>query len=420
MITATTPDNPQPEVLLIDYYHQRYKPDQPSFGKSDRTYHGAIHHFGDFLKMLPTTDPANLDRIAEFKGWMLSHRMLMLATASTYSKVVAAILRHANATEPPEPHAMLPGSIGEFLTSYAASRHDVQPATRQKIDQDCRDLICFFGPDKPLSDINHGDADAYRRHLSSLEGRGLSVNTVRRICGRAKMFFRSAARNKLIESSPFDDMRNTNVRANHARFYFVTKEEAAKVLAACPDHNWRTLFALARFGGLRNPSETLILRWSDVDFKTGRMTVRSPKTAHIEGHESRVVPIFTELRPYLLAAREADPDAEHVVNLRESSGPNPKSNLRTGLVRIILKAGLKPWPKQWQNLRASRQTELCQEFPAHVVCNWLGNSIIVAAEHYLRTVESDFAKAAGMAAPSGAKQSAMSKLRGLFGKGGDS
>ena len=44
---------------------------------------------------------------------------------------------------------------------------------------------------------------------------------------------------------------------------------------------------------------------------------------------------------------------------------------------------MKPWPRLWHNLRASRQTELADQFPAHVVCQWLGNSEDVAREHYL-------------------------------------
>lgn len=68
-------------------------------------------------------------------------------------------------------------------------------------------------------------------------------------------------------------------------------------------------------------------------------------------------------------------------------------NLRTQLSRIIGKAGLKPWPKLFHNLRATRETELAAEFPLHVVCEWIGNSQPVAARHYLRVTENDFKKA---------------------------
>ncbi len=49
--------------------------------------------------------------------------------------------------------------------------------------------------------------------------------------------------------------------------------------------------------------------------------------------------------------------------------------------------------KLFQNLRATRQVELCQEFPEHVVCSWIGNSPSVVREHYLRTTEEHFQQA---------------------------
>ncbi len=152
------------------------------------------------------------------------------------------------------------------------------------------------------------------------------------------------------------------------------------------------MFALSRYGGLRCPSEHLALRWDGIDWERGRMRVWSPKTAHHEGHESRTVPIFPELRPYLEAAWDrAEDRATFVV-----AGPfrSTAKNRRTQLRRIVMRAGLSPWPKPWHNLRASRQTELEESFPSHVVCAWIGNSERVAREHYLQVTESHFQKAA--------------------------
>ena len=63
-------------------------------------------------------------------------------------------------------------------------------------------------------------------------------------------------------------------------------------------------------------------------------------------------------------------------------------------MKIIRRAGLKPWPKLFQNLRSTRQTELAEKHPLHVVCAWLGNKAAVAAEHYLQVTDADFSKAA--------------------------
>jgi integrase len=82
----------------------------------------------------------------------------------------------------------------------------------------------------------------------------------------------------------------------------VTREETVRVLAACPDHHWRTIVALARFGGLRTPSETLSLRWQDIDWEAGRIVVPSRKTEHYAGKASRTIPLFPELKPILAEA----------------------------------------------------------------------------------------------------------------------
>jgi integrase len=148
----------------------------------------------------------------------------------------------------------------------------------------------------------------------------------------------------------------------------VTREEITKVLAACPDAQWRVIVALSRFGGLRCPSDQLALTWGDIDWEANRMTVRSPKTEHHAGGDCRVVPIFPELRPHLEAAFDEAPEGTiHVITRYRDN----TQNLRTQFRRIILRAGLTPWPKAFHNLRATRENELAEEFPLHVVCSGL-------------------------------------------------
>ena len=120
------------------------------------------------------------------------------------------------------------------------------------------------------------------------------------------------------------------------------------------------------------------------------MIVHSPKTEHHEGRDWRVVPIFPELRSYLEQAWDLAEEGEEFVVTKIRSG---QSNLRTTFNKIIKRAGLTPWPKLFQNLRASRQTELQESFPTHVVCKWMGNSPKIAQQHYLQTTEEHFHKA---------------------------
>jgi len=165
----------------------------------------------------------------------------------------------------------------------------------------------------------------------------------------------------------------------------------AKVLDACPDSQWRLVVALCRYGGLRCPSELVRLQLADVDWDAGRVRVTSPKTAHHEGKGERFIPLFPELRPYLEAVwYEAPEGATHFITRYR----DPAQNLRTTFQKIIHRAGLKPWLKLFQNLRSSRQTELEESYPSHVVCAWMGNSWTVAQKNYLQVTDEHFAKAA--------------------------
>jgi hypothetical protein len=51
--------------------------------------------------------------------------------------------------------------------------------------------------------------------------------------------------------------------------------------------------------------------------------VPSPKTAHHEGKDSRVIPIFPELMPYLRDAFDAaEPGTEYIINRHRDSNAN--------------------------------------------------------------------------------------------------
>jgi hypothetical protein len=183
----------------------------------------------------------------------------------------------------------------------------------------------------------------------------------------------------------------------------VTREEAQKVLDACPCNQWRLLFALARYGGLRTPSESLALTWADINWEKNLMVVRQPKLEHLEGRATRLVPIFPELRPFLEQCfDEAEPGALHVITRYRGDSA---VNLRTQLERILCRAGLTAWPKLWQNLRSTRQTELAETMPMHKVCKMIGNSPLVANTHYLQVRDEDYERAASV--PTGAMPRAL-------------
>ncbi|MGA2068568.1 MAG: tyrosine-type recombinase/integrase [Thermoguttaceae bacterium] len=281
--------------------------------------------------------------------------------------------------------------LGRFLDEYIANRTSKKPLTIIAYKQTRRFLCEYFGATRPLDKITAGHAEEFREDMLAR----MAENTARRHCGRSKQFFRVAVKRRLITANPFDDTGPCSIIENRDRDRFVTREEAAKVLEACPDAEWRLLFALSRYGGLRCPSEHLGLRWQDVDWERSKFKVRSPKTER-KGKPFRWVPLFPELRPHLealyFAFLETGELPEHVITRYRDSNVN----LRTKLLRIIERAGLEPWPKLFQNLRATRATELVsQGWPEYKVCAWLGHTEAVAKKHYWQVTDDDYQRAAG-------------------------
>jgi integrase len=181
--------------------------------------------------------------------------------------------------------------LGKFVSEQINGWDDAKDSTKRKWESARSHLVDHFGTNKSLRSITAGDADDFR---TALLRKKLAENTVRKYCGIAKQFFRAAHRKKLIDTNPFADIV-TSVTGNPAKFHFVSESDSQAILTHCPDTQWRMIFALCRYGGLRCPSEVLLLRWADIDWEQKLIRVRSPKTEHHAGRDKRTVPLFPEL-----------------------------------------------------------------------------------------------------------------------------
>jgi integrase len=284
-------------------------------------------------------------------------------------------------------NALLP-----FIDEYVAKRVDVKPATKEIWRQGKMGLVKFFGANKSLDDVTAGAAMDYKLKLIA---DGLKPYTVSKRLQFANKIFMAAVDHELIEKNPFAKVKIKKTMEDRKRF--ITAADTAKLLDSCPDQDWRLIVALARWGGLRCLSEVLSIRWEDVDWQAGRIKIVSPKTAHHAGKDHRIAPLFPELRMELEQAWM--PDASGYVvdekHRKASNGPAGwrNCNLRTTFEKLIIRAGLTPWPRLFHNLRSSRQTELAETFPTHVVCAWLGNSEDIAKDHYLQVTDEHFERA---------------------------
>lgn len=275
--------------------------------------------------------------------------------------------------------------LGAFIDDYNSSRTDVKDWTKKNRIGSKNRILKFFSPSTDLRSITPADAMKLKAFLIA----NYATGTAGKDLANAKLFFGHAVDLGLITKNPFSKLKIPN-QANPKRLYFVDRATSQKVLDACPDLQSRLIFSMARFGGLRVPSELVGLKWKDVLWAEKKIRVPSPKTEHIPGKDYRWVPLFPEIMEPLRQAFEIAKEGDEFIFPRTIT---KKVNLRKSLLGIIKKAGLSPWPKLFQNLRASRETELCQDFPLHVAAGWIGNTPKVAIRHYLQTIDSDWEKA---------------------------
>ncbi|MBA4188154.1 MAG: hypothetical protein C0467_09065 [Planctomycetaceae bacterium] len=163
--------------------------------------------------------------------------------------------------------------LKDFCTSYVESRPEVAANTRRNLLQTTRYLVEHFGADRQLRTITVGDAVQFTSQMRA----DYASATANRNIGFAKQFFQVAERDELIDQNPFRGVKKGSME-NPARMHYVTADQTKQLLDACPDGEWRLIVALARYGGLRTPSEHLALTWADTDWKRERFLVRSPKT----------------------------------------------------------------------------------------------------------------------------------------------
>ncbi len=310
---------------------------------------------------------------------------------SEIGDVIHDKLAKVGLVEPREKITAIEWTVGSFLEHYFSTLGQQKRMTALNYGRARRLLEEFFGKERRIDTIHEGDADDYKAWLlaPTKSRKGFAPASASVDLRRARQFFKAAVRRRVIDRNPFEEVR-CGSQANPSRKHFVKRETIEAVLAACPNHDWRLIFAFARYAGLRIPSELEELKWSDVNWERNRITVRVPKKSHLAGHEERIVPIFAELRPYLEAAFDAaEPGAVYVVP-RARGG----RNLRRYAEQVLERASVPKWPKLFVNLRASREIELLETFPAHVVFAWLGHTAAVARSHYLSTTDADFDRAA--------------------------
>ena len=303
-------------------------------------------------------------------------------------------------------------TLKEWLEQYLAERKDdLKTESLRKLQQTKAKMMAFFDTGTELRKITVQQAIGWRQFLKVLK---LSEAAIKTHSGNAKTMVNEAVKRKLIEDNPFASLRSGSTPSRYSRY--VTPEDSERMVDACPDTEWKLLFGLARYTGLRIPSESQLLTWEDVDFERARLTVRSPKTERHAGHEQRIVPITPKLMTLLQNHfAEAEEGQQHLVTIRGKGAVIRKFQA------IWRRAGVEPWKRLWQTLRQSCEQEWAMEgVPQFAVSLWMGHSMTVSGRHYANNVPDElFARVAGLGdgAESSAHHNAHMKLHETAGNG---
>ena len=234
---------------------------------------------------------------------------------------------------------------------------------------------------RPVDSFTSQEANEFYQYMQ----KELAPSTWKRDIGRAKQLFKIAIQIGWIKDNPFKGCKG-GASVNPGRFHFVTLDECQAILQECTSLENRLVFVLARFGGLRIPSEIEFMEWKDFNIADGYFIVKIPKKTNKHNQEignfaTRIVPLFKEIEN---AVREYfDSLPEGAPSLVFPERPTGQA-LRNRFRGILRRAGVEMWEKFFQNMRSTRETELLCQFQIKEVTDWIGNSPLIALKHYLQ------------------------------------
>ncbi len=289
----------------------------------------------------------------------------------------------------------------EDLVDYCRQRtwkSGVSTTTIDKLNIAAANLFEYFSRSQSIHSITVGDAEEYARWLrihGRRDGRDLELGPTT-TCKQLKTvngFFRVAMAKEFCQRNPFAGIAG-NVTESDAQQY-VSTEVVQAVLEHCgPPLALRV--ALARFAGLRHPSEVEALELDWINLPKKRFLVFSPKNERYEHKRWREIPIDPVLLPHLEEAIErADVGERHVCSEKRNL---TATAWRNGLMLACQRAAVAPWRSLWHSLRGSRAVDLLDAgVPEHVVCYWQNTGPRALQKHYLRPTADHYSLVNGIA-----------------------
>lgn len=203
------------------------------------------------------------------------------------------------------------------------------------------------------------------------KARPLSDGTLRRELGVLRAALNWAVEEKWFAEAPTFGLPPTQP----ARERWLTREEAARLLAAADTPHIRTFLALAIFTAARAEAITE-LTWDRVDEAAGRIVMGTGKVRKQKRRQT--VPIPDDLKPYLAEARKAA-TCPYVVEWRSAQVGSTKRAVKAcaekaklpGVTAHILRHTAAVWMIQ-------------DGIPIKMVADYLGDTVQTVEKHYAK------------------------------------
>ena len=258
-----------------------------------------------------------------------------------------------------------------------------------------------------VREINAARAKAFAGALPKArvtETKKLATSTVSGLLKKVDGLFNYLIDSEFIPKNPFDNI-NAPMKRDKSKDWYVTIDEADDYINSVDEPQWKAIIAIARYCGVRGPSDLLYMQRKHVNFDKKQVIFPSIKNGN------RVCPMFPEVVEHFqwLCDRENAPNGYLFKDIEQgghgkkgnweavrASGKLKDLNLRKTPSDSYRRAtGKNPIPRFFKNCRATRVTELIKKerFSQHSVCEWIGHTEEISNEHYLMMIEEDHAKA---------------------------
>lgn len=269
--------------------------------------------------------------------------------------------------------------LKKFLNDYLRKLDDLGDSSFRYYNATSKRLLAFFGDGYDIRNISKDDARDYVKWL--VKDQKLNPNsTARRQTGYANTILQSAVEAGLLQANPFTGRDiPKNVLSDKSKIHYISSEECLRIWNVLNAEEDRLRFVLMRYLGLRSPSELNELKWSDFNWRTGMVSIRSPKLIRHERKYIRQCPFKHELALATIQAAFEKRKSDHEKILPRISHKNLTKHVKYWLAA----AGLNRWPRLLNNFRSSAAIDFHDIYPIHVACAYLGHSVQVAAENYL-------------------------------------